>query len=202
MNAFDMPFSKTYGSRVSREACVREEGVAGIPFGGEAVDQIRLEKVNYNNIRRILELRVAEEQASFVAANSESMIEAYLTLAEGRPVFPFGIFRGEEAVGFLMIGYDYHDEDEHLERPGFVDGSYLLWRLMIDRAHQQKGYGRKAVRLVLDFMRTFPCGKAEYCWLSYEPENRAARELYRSFGFKELQERPKGWDEIPAVLKL
>ena len=70
------------------------------------------------------------------------------------------------------------------------------------KKHQQKGYGKEALRLALDFIRTFPCGKAAYCWLSYEPENEVARKLYRSFGFVEAAEMPEGWDEIPAVLKL
>ena len=57
------------------------------------------------------------------------------------------------------------------------------------------------MRLALDYIRTKPCGNAECCWLSYEPENEVARKLYSSFGFEE-KEKPKGWDEVPAVLKL
>ena len=64
------------------------------------------------------------------------------------------------------------------------------------------GYGREALKLALDYIRTFPAGPAEYCWLSYEPENEVARKLYASFGFVEEPEMPKGWDEIPALLKL
>ena len=57
------------------------------------------------------------------------------------------------------------------------------------------------MRLVLEFIRTFPCGQADYCWLSYEPENEVAKKLYRSFGFEEMR-KPEGWDEVPAMLKL
>ncbi len=59
-----------------------------------------------------------------------------------------------------------------------------------------------ALAQALAYVRTFPCGEADCCWLSYEPENEAARKLYRSFGFREAERMPKGWDEIPAVLKL
>ena len=79
--------------------------------------------------------------------------------------------------------------------------NYLIWRFMIDKKYQKKGYGREAMRLALDFIRTFPCGEADYCWLSYEPGNEVARKLYASFGFEEMQ-MPESWDEIPAVLKL
>ncbi len=56
------------------------------------------------------------------------------------------------------------------------------------------------MELALDFIKSFPCGKAEYCWLSYEPENEVARKLYRSFGFVETGERDG--EEIVAVLRL
>lgn len=73
---------------------------------------------------------------------------------------------------------------------------------MIDKEYRHKGYGREAMKLALDYIRTFPAGKAEYCWISYEPENEVARQLYRSFGFVEAEKMPRGWDEIPALLKL
>ena len=56
------------------------------------------------------------------------------------------------------------------------------------------------MKLALDFIRTWPCGKAEFCWISYEPENEIARKLYASLGFEETGEMDG--DEIVAVLKL
>ena len=73
---------------------------------------------------------------------------------------------------------------------------------MIDRKYQKRGYGTEALRLAIDFIRTFPCGKAECCWLSYEPENEVARKLYLSMGFEEKPEFCKEGEEIPAVLLL
>ena len=72
--------------------------------------------------------------------------------------------------------------------------------MMIDKACQGRGFGKEAVQLALDYIKTFPCGKAEYCWLSYEPENEAARQLYRSFGFSETGEADG--EELIAVLRL
>ena len=71
---------------------------------------------------------------------------------------------------------------------------------MIDKRYQNRGYGREAIRLALEFIRSWPCGKAEYCELSYEPENEVAKRLYQSFGFEENGE--KDGDEVIAVLKL
>jgi len=71
---------------------------------------------------------------------------------------------------------------------------------MIDKKFQGKGFGREAVRLALEFIKTWPQGQAEYCALSYEPENTVAKALYESFGFVENGETDG--DEIVAVLKL
>ena len=79
-------------------------------------------------------------------------------------------------------------------------GNYNLWRLMIDKAYQGRGYGKEAVRLALEFIKSFPCGAAEYCWLSYEPENESAQNLYSSFGFAETGDMDG--EELIAVLKL
>ena len=101
-----------------------------------------------------------------------------------------------------MIGYDIADEEADREKYPLLTNNYLIWRFMIDKNHQNKGFGKAAMKLALDFIRTWPRGEAEYCWLSYEPENDVARKLYRSFGFVEAKETPEGWDEVPAVLKL
>ena len=85
---------------------------------------------------------------------------------------------------------------------GFGLGRLLLevWRLMIDKAYQGRGYGKEAVSLALDFIKSSPCGLAEYCWLSYEPENEVAKKLYSSLGFNETGDMDG--EELIAVLKL
>ena len=169
--------------------------------------KIHLEKVNYNNYYDLIKLEVNESQKNFVASNMFSLAEAYAVVASKGFALPFGIYLEDKPVGFLMSGYypdlDYahkaFDDDEEI--PDYIVSSYLLWRFMIGREYQGKGYGREALRLALEYIRTFPCGKADCCWLSYEPENEVARKLYASFGFVEMP-LPKGWDEVPAVLKL
>lgn len=163
------------------------------------MDEIRLEKLTWDTVDEVLKLKVSKEQKSFVAANSDSMIDAYFAMTEeGKSVFPLGIYRGKKAVGFLLIGYNCAWRD-NLD---FAKNSYYIWRFMIDKRYQGNGYGREALRLAVDFARSAPCGKAEYCWLSYEPENAAARKLYLSSGFEERLDLCREDEEIPAVLKL
>lgn len=159
---------------------------------------LRLEKITGGNVWDILKLRVSEAQKDFVAGNDISITEAYAAIAGNGHAFPFGIYEDDTPVGFLMIGFDKDDYWE--DAPQIAQGNYSLWRLMIDRRYQEKGYGREAIRLALEFIRTFPCGKAEFCWLSYELENVVARRLYHSFGFAETGEMDE--NEIIAALKL
>lgn len=159
---------------------------------------LKLEKVNGKNVWEILKLRVSEAQKGFVAGNEASIIEAYTAITGNGYAFPFGIYEGDTPVGFLMIGFDTDDYWE--DAPSVAKGNYNLWRLMIDQNYQKQGYGKEALRLALEFIRTFPCGEAEFCWLSYEPENEVARRLYHSFGFTETGELDG--EELIAVLRL
>ena len=159
---------------------------------------VRLEKISGKNVWDALILYVKEDQREFVASNDVSIIEAYTAITANGYAFPFGIYDDEQMVGFLMIGFDKDDYWD--DAPDIAKGNYNLWRLMIDQKYQQRGYGRKTVELALEFVRTFPCGKADYCWLSYEPENEVAKELYASFGFAETDE--KDGEELIAVLRL
>lgn len=159
---------------------------------------VHLEKVNGENIWDILKLSVSESQKNFVASNDVSILEAYVAIASNGYAFPFGVFDGDTPVGFVMVGYG--KDDCWKDAPAIAEGNYNLWRLMIDESCQNRGYGRQAVELALNFIRTYPCGKANFCWLSYEPENTVAKSLYASFGFVETGE--KDGEEQIAVLKL
>ena len=159
---------------------------------------LKLKKINRNNIAEILKLDVFDNQKSFVATNNSSIIEAYIAITENNHVFIFGIYNDDIPIGFLMIGYDVNSDDEGA--PMIAKGNYNIWRLMIDKKFQRKGFGKKAMDLAIEFINTFPCGTAKYCWLSYESDNDVARQLYKSVGFVETDE--KGGDEIVAIMKL
>lgn len=172
------------------------------------MENITLEKITYKNyIKTIWGLNVTRKQKNFVASNANSLAEAYVAITNGRVALPFAICKNEKPIGFLMIGYGADEEDFEGEDPAFIEmakRSYCIWRFMIDKRFQNKGYGRKVMQLALDYIREFPCGKAESIWLSYEPENEVAKKLYASFGFVEQPQWYKGGEgeEIPAVLKI
>ena len=159
---------------------------------------LKLKKINRNNIAEILKLEVFDNQKSFVATNNSIIIEAYIAITENNHVFTFGIYNDDTPIGFLMIGFDVNSDDEGA--PKVAKGNYNIWRLMIDKKFQGKGFGKKAMDLAIEFINTFPCGIAKYCWLSYENYNNVARQLYKSVGFVETEE--KDGEEIVAILEL
>ena len=173
------------------------------------MESITLEKITYKNYVSVCwDLKVSREQRNFVASNCSSLAEAYVAITNGGVALPFAICKDKKPIGFLMIGYglneDDIDDDDDKAFIEMVENSYCIWRFMIDKRYQNKGYGRIAMQLALDYIRTFPCGKSDSVWLSYEPENEVAKKLYASFGFVELPQFYKGEeeDEMPAILKL
>lgn len=128
---------------------------------------IRLEEVNEENWR--LPLKVAESQAAYVPAPAVILARAYAY--RGSRSMAYVICSDEPPVGMVM----YHD-------CAAMD-AYIFSELFIDARYQGRGYGKAAVRCVLDMMRRD--GRYRKVCLCYIEGNTAARALYQSFGFVE-----------------
>ena len=143
---------------------------------------MELKRVDSKNLWEIIKLTVSDGQKNFVATNTNSILEAYVTITSNSVALPFGLYEDNTLVGFIMIGFGTTGE---ASEPQIASNNYCLWRLMIDKKYQGRGLGRKAVETAIDYVKTWPCGESDYFWLSYEPENIVARHLYQSLGFHE-----------------
>lgn len=141
---------------------------------------ITLREITAATVNNILKLKVKPEQETFVASNAKSIAEAHF---EPKAWFR-AIYADETPVGFVQLIDD-------AETP-----SYYIWRFMIDAAHQRKGYGRRALQLVIDYVRSRP--NAREVTLSYVPEEGGPEPLYRSMGFVPTGEIEE--DEVVARL--
>ena len=157
---------------------------------------ITLSKITLENRREMFKLEVSEEQRRFVASNLSSVASCYVLATNGGTPLPFAIYADERMVGFVMIVYGITG----YELPKIADGNYCILRFMIDARYQKRGYGRAAMHKILEYIRTFPAGPAEYCWIGYEPDNFVAKRLYESVGFRENGEICE--NEPVAVIKL
>ena len=147
---------------------------------------IAFRKITHENLQEIVGLSVAEDQRQFVASNAQSIMDAYVAITNDGIALPFGIYDGDLAVGFIMVTYGMKKD---AAMPDVAYHNYCIWRLMIDAQYQGRGYGKMAIQKALEYMRSFPCGPAECCWLNYEPENVAAKAFYAKCGFQETGEQ-------------
>jgi GNAT superfamily N-acetyltransferase len=107
---------------------------------------IALREITDANRADVLGLAVADGQMDFVSTVAESLEEAEDS-PEGNPWYR-AIFAGDVPVGFVMISWDVVPD------PPDILGPWMLWKLLIDARFQGKGYGRAAVDLVADIVRS------------------------------------------------
>ena len=127
-----------------------------------------LKKITKNNLDDVLNLKVAEHQKSFVSTTADSLAQAYVYRDTA---FPFAIYADEKPVGFIMMGY-YEARNQ-----------YTLWKFLIDKKYQNKGYGREALMQGIQYLKDR--FGAEEVYTGVKPENESAKHLYRSVGFQE-----------------
>ena len=134
----------------------------------------KLEPINDNNRDAVLALSVREDQP-FVASNKTSLRQADEANAEQAGVArPFAIYADEKLVGFCMFVFNPEEKDE--------DDRYWLWRFMIDRNEQGKGYGQAALQEIIKYFKE---NGADRLFLSTEPENELGLHVYHKAGFRE-----------------
>ena len=145
---------------------------------------IELEKLSYENYDECIQLKVAIDQKNFVADNATSIIHAYFELEKGKMIpMPYVIKKDDEMIGFIMMSYCKADLNNPAQK-----NEYCIWRFMVDKQYQGKGYGRTSVLKALDILRTYPMGYSESVCLFVEKDNVKAKGLYNSIGFVETGE--------------
>jgi len=157
---------------------------------------ITLRKITLENRRELFRLEVSSEQQKFVASNLSSVASCYVLATNGGYPLPFAIYADEQMVGFVMIVYGITS----YELPRVAENNYCILRFMIGEQYQNRGYGKAAMNEILSYIRTFPAGPAQYCWISYEDDNIVAKRIYESFGFRDNGEVAE--NEPVTVLKL
>lgn len=132
---------------------------------------IQFETVSPANLAELLALQVRDDQRAFVPSIGSS-----IELAEGYPSAVCLAVRVEnEICGFALYGI----EEE--------SGSWKIFRLIIDKAVQGRGIGRRAMNLLLERIRVQH--GAHEVRIAYDASNVVAQALYSSLGFVEYGTR-------------
>jgi diamine N-acetyltransferase len=135
---------------------------------------VTLREVTAETVRAVCRLEVAPEQRGYVAPNAVSIAQAHF---EPKAWFR-AVYADEEPVGFVML----HEDTETPE--------YFLWRFMVAAEHQGKGYGRRALDLVVEHVRSLP--GARVLGSSFVPGEQGPKAFYLRYGFVETGELDEG----------
>jgi len=139
---------------------------------------VTLREVTAETVRAICALEVAPAQRGYVAPNAISIAQAHF---EPKAWFR-AVYADEEPVGFVML----HEDTGKSE--------YFLWRFMVAAEHQGKGYGRRALDLVVEHVRSLP--GARVLGSSFVPGEHGPQGFYLRYGFLETGESVEGEHEI------
>ena len=140
----------------------------------EKNSEVTLRRITRRNYRKIVRLKVKPEQEYLIASNAVSMADAYFY----REAWMRAIYLGERPIGFVMLG------DSTLKYKIITHFKHYLyiWRFMIDDRYQRKGYGTKAMKRIVDHVKSKFNAKELIVYTL--PENINALEFYKEFGFK------------------
>ena len=137
---------------------------------------IHLRDITETNLISIIDLDVCENQKDQVALNSVSIAQAHYS----NSAWFRGIFNDDIAVGFVML--DLIKEENKC----------FLWRFMIDKKYQGKGYGKIALTQVIDYVKSLKI--FEEIKTSYFPTDNSAEGFYKNFGFIKSKKVIKEFD--------
>jgi Acetyltransferases, including N-acetylases of ribosomal proteins len=140
---------------------------------------VELRAVDRDNIDAVLALKVHDDQKSFVSTTAESLAQAYVYYDNA---YPFSVYDDDKIVGFIMMGF--------YEAKNY----YTLWKLLIDKDCQHKGFGKQALLLGIEFLKDK--FDVEEIYTGVVPENAAAKRLYESVGFVFTGLREFGMEEM------
>jgi RimJ/RimL family protein N-acetyltransferase len=133
---------------------------------------ISLHEATMSNFSSLSDLKVADDQKDFIGTADWILALAYADRAQN--AHAMAIVMGEKPIGLVMTS-EFTQENE----PGF----YYLPQFFIDVRYQRRGYGRQALKLVLDKLSAEK--RFDSVRLDVDHADIAAISLYRSLGFHE-----------------
>lgn len=133
---------------------------------------ITVREITADTVRAICALETHPHQHGYVAPNAVSIAQAHFA-----PEARFrALYAGEVPVGFMMW------------RPE-TEATAVLWRFMIDKHHQGRGYGAAALELLFTWLRREGYSRL---WTSAVPGDATPIRFYRKAGFTETGEIDDG----------
>lgn len=124
---------------------------------------INLRAITSENYREIIALKVSFDQEDLVASNLFTIAQMQFKQEK----IALAIYSGDVPVG--LIAYDLDDYD--------------IWRLMIDHRFQRQGFGKQAMKKVIEILRHH--NKLLEIRTSAIVSQKGPKAFYKKLGFRE-----------------
>lgn len=149
---------------------------------------ITLREVTNDNIIDILKLSntLDESQKKSVAPNAVSLAQAYVNQHKA---WPRAIYLDETPIGFVMMAL--HDDDI----PKEDQPAYYLWRFMIAKEYQGKGYGKTVINILKEKTKQ---DNQRYLYVTCTMHDVMPYQFYINNGFIDTHEM----DDDEQILKM
>jgi RimJ/RimL family protein N-acetyltransferase len=170
-----------------RFALLRDEHAAWRSRPRTPPGLLELVPITTGNLDAVGDLTTFRFQQAFVSPMARSLAQALVPGEHhGRPITPWfrAIVADGEVAGFVMVA-----------EPDAGSPDPYLWRLLIDRAHQRRGIGRRTVAALV---RTFAATGRTAMLVSWREGPGGPENFYRGLGFVPTGEKDE--DEIVARL--
>ncbi|MEM8677620.1 MAG: GNAT family N-acetyltransferase [Cyanobacteria bacterium P01_G01_bin.67] len=128
---------------------------------------IQLKEVTKKNWIDCIKLSLHPEQKKNVAPNVDSIAESKFNPDNQLRA----IYKEDKIIGFLAFCVENDPPDPEL---------YWIFRFMIDKNFQGKGYGTKALKLVIEEIKELGAKRIQ---TMHKPKNEVAGKLYQKLGF-------------------
>ena len=145
--------------------------------------KVYLEPVTVKNWEACIALELAPDQEHFLPSNLYSIAESqFYEQARSRAVYN----EENQLVGYVLFGRD------------IFTSRWKIFRIMIDKLYQRKGYGESAMKEIIEQISKEAGGNE--ILICYQDRNEVARRLYAKLGFVEQEIDTDG--KVTALLKL
>ena len=107
---------------------------------------VTLRELTDVNREAVFALHVMPEHERFVGGSVQNALADAAECPQAKPWYR-AVYAGEEPIGFVMISWNCEPQ------PPEIIGPWFLWKLLIDKRYQGRGYGSEAVRQVAELVR-------------------------------------------------
>ena len=145
--------------------------------------KVYLERVTVTNWKACIALELTSGQEKFLPSNLYSIAESqFYEQSRSKAVYN----EENQLVGYALFGRD------------IFTNKWKIFRMMIDKSHQCKGYGESAMKEIIEQISNEPDGNE--ILICYQDDNEVARRLYAKLGFVEQEIDVDG--KVTALIKL